>query len=400
LVSDREKNLTSGRVSAIDGLRGVSILLVLCSHLQGPVTARVSYYFSGWYGVDIFFVISGFLITSLLLQERDATGSISLRNFYFRRFARIFPVYYVYLATVYAAGLGSGKDVVISSLYLTNYWMGLGYAGGETRPGFEYLDHLWSLAVEEQFYLLWPPILVLVGRGGMRVGAILIASVWFWKAALILIGEPWTRIHWPLDTRLDCLMIGCVAAFIWSDGGEVLRHRSPGTTATALLIALFFGLQALGNPFVSQLGVVRLLVILVRMPLASIVVAWLILCLLASPRCLASRVLSQPALVWVGRQSYSLYVWHMVAFSLCRALFGTGPITGLALDAYSLEVFKLTSAILMAAGSYYLIEMPFLRLKRRWERPRVSTWEASEPVGGTADNSENVFSVTAEKDPA
>ena len=152
------RNITknSGRLPSLDGLRALSIGLVLFAHSHPPEKFEKVAFYCGNLGVRIFFVISGFIITWLLLQEAKSNGGISLKDFYIRRIARIFPAYYTYLAVVFfldRAGLlngGSNIQRILNILFLANY----GPCEGPTGV-------LWSLGVEEQFYLLWPGVFVI-----------------------------------------------------------------------------------------------------------------------------------------------------------------------------------------------------------------------------------------------
>src|SRR5579864_8938940 len=170
---------TSRSIPSLDGLRAFSVALVILAHSLAYLPLRGGQYpllqvaWLGQSGVDIFFVISGFLITYLLLKEHDASGTIRLKNFYFRRFFRIFPPFYAFLAVVgllwvfHAVPLDL-RSFVNAATYTSNYRGVFGWV----------LAHTWSLSLEEQFYLLWPPCLVLFGRRNstfLAVGVILVS---------------------------------------------------------------------------------------------------------------------------------------------------------------------------------------------------------------------------------
>ena len=182
------------RIASLDGIRGISILMVLVAHLSGtknfPFTELMHQIGDlGNLGVRVFFVISGFLITSLLLHEVKKTGTISLKGFYLRRTFRIFPAFYAYIAIMGVAwALGwiplRAADVIHASTYTVNYAHGRSW----------YIGHIWSLSVEEQFYLLWPAALLLLPRGeGTRRGAAIVAIIVILVAPFARIGT-WTLL--------------------------------------------------------------------------------------------------------------------------------------------------------------------------------------------------------------
>ena len=201
-----------GRIPSLDGLRALSISLVLLGHLAGtrnfPSIPELGNWQLGNLGVRVFFVISGFLITTLLLEESDRTGTVSLRQFYLRRCFRIFPAFYVFCAVLFileqadVISLRPG-DLISAVTYTINYHHDRAW----------YTGHLWSLSVEEQFYLIWPAILLFAGvRGGLWVAALamLIAPplrlvMGFWPALRPGIGETFPSVA-------DALATGCVLA--------------------------------------------------------------------------------------------------------------------------------------------------------------------------------------------
>src|SRR5215831_9701446 len=209
-------NTKNGRIRSLDGLRAISIGLVMVSHLVGtrgfPIPDRVGRVFElGELGVRVFFVISGFLITSILLRELKSSQTINLPKFYFRRTLRIFPPYYLFLFALTLAGaLGlialNPGDLIHALTYTSNYHSDRSWLVG----------HTWSLAVEEQFYILWPAVLLLLGK---RKG--------LWLAAACLLAAPFLRIGiWEafpdiragigqrFETVADSIAAGCLLAGI------------------------------------------------------------------------------------------------------------------------------------------------------------------------------------------
>ncbi len=349
----------------LDGCRAISILLVLGYHRMGPVSEWIGNLLSGWVGVDMFFVISGFLITSLLVQEQKDYGSFSIKRFYSRRCLRIWPAYYVFLFVVGVINPGrpSHSEIAIDAIYLTNYDLALewGFCKG--------LPHLWSLALEEQFYLIWPIVLWFAGKHAFRMGLIAVFAVFIWRIWLLFQGVSSLRLEAAFDTRIDCILFGCLAALLWADPNTQQRIRSglSGTWVPPILAAaLFCSAQTLGNPHDPTLEH-RVLFWVLLSPTFTLLFTVFILALIVQPASAVSRVLSNPVLVWIGRLAYSLYLWHAFAWGLAAEFVlkrllhwdEAGPLG---------EPLRFGAAILVAAASYYVIERPFLKLKNRWQR--------------------------------
>jgi peptidoglycan/LPS O-acetylase OafA/YrhL len=212
---------SSRSIPSLDGLRAASVALVIFAHTLNHLPGTTGRFLTdelawiGQTGVDVFFVISGFLITNLLLKGLDATGRISLKQFYFRRFFRIFPPFYVYLAAVailWAAGIISldARSFAAASTYSTNYF-----------PNMQawFVIHSWSLSLEEQFYLLWPPVLALLGRRRSTLVAMGVIALSPISRLLTYYFLPSMRsTEWMmLHTRLDTIMFGCVLALLWTE---------------------------------------------------------------------------------------------------------------------------------------------------------------------------------------
>lgn len=315
----------------LDGLRAVAILSVIGAH-------STDWPRSGGFGVDLFFVLSGFLITTLLLQERQATGAIALGAFYRRRVLRLAPAFAVYVIVALAAAwVGqelTSRMVLITGLHLSN----VANAVGELPDGF---GHLWSLAAEEQFYLVWPVVLMFALAGGIRLRSIqrtlvlLILLVLAWRLSLSMSGVPYRRIYYPPDTRADALLLGCLAGTLWITNRDTLltwvRRLMPAAAATLAFLLLVRTYDRLLEPIVFSVFAVAAGIVVVHATSNQ------------------SRVLASKPMVWLGRLSYSLYLWHVLALMAVDS-----PILGLALGLGA------------ATTSYYVIELPFLRLKARY----------------------------------
>ena len=332
--------LRSGHKPALDGLRGVAIAAVVLYHAGGPVPG-------GYLGVDLFFALSGFLITTLLVDEFSERGTVSLAAFYQRRARRLVPalacVLLAFVAfTVVVQQALPRRDVVglIAGVgYLSNLLM-MGETTTQTMP--EALRHLWSLAAEEQFYLMWPPILVLLLRGPRRIALALVAAgVAFTSlrgAELWAEGATPQRLHYGIDSRGVAILVGCGLALLLSRYETVPRARwgAPLVVASVLgFFAIDFGREAFVGPLL----------------VFSLCSAALIVLALddGSPLAVA---LSADGLAFLGRISYALYLWHVpvfVAFGVTRYELVPEAIPAVAVS------------VALAVASYYLVERRFLR---------------------------------------
>ncbi|MBX9688220.1 MAG: acyltransferase [Candidatus Obscuribacterales bacterium] len=348
----------------LDGLRAISILLVLGFHQLGPVSGFLGTQLNGWVGVDLFFIISGFLISSILLKEKDKKGCFSLKNFYMRRWLRICPVYYCFLTIMCAwmslRGEHDYAAFAVAGLYLSNFDMASGWGLISAGTG---LLITWSLAVEEQFYLFWPATLKAAGKKAFPVCIILIAAAYFWRIYLLNNGASWLRLSVGLDTKLDSIMLGVALAMLWR--GELFKSKcqeffAAGWKQTPLIAAVLVSCHYLGHPATETFP---LFFWAFKLPLVLLLMTALLLSLLSNPASAAARFLSTRPMVFVGRLSYSLYLWHVIV---------SFPSTDGILQAichhkrYLVELAKFAACIGISAGSYYFIEQPFLKIKSKF----------------------------------
>jgi peptidoglycan/LPS O-acetylase OafA/YrhL len=348
----------------LDGLRAISILLVLGFHQLGPFTGRLGAALNGWVGVDLFFIISGFLISTILLQEREKRGTFSLKNFYVRRWLRICPAYYAFLAFMFVFMLARGQHdysaFAIAGLYLTNVDICAGWGLCTLASG---LAHTWSLSVEEQFYLLWPATLKISGKNALKICLALIAAVYAWRLFLLSCGAGWLRISTGLDTKLDSIMLGVALAILWTSTGFQSAARSFFSgkwRQLALLASLLVACHFLGHPGVETQP---WLFWEFKLPLVLFLMTTFLLSLLANPTTIAGKILSSKPLVWIGKLSYSLYLWHVVVnFPCTHAIFQAICHH----KQYLVELAKYATCFGFAASSYYFIERPFLKLKNKF----------------------------------
>ncbi|NUP75203.1 MAG: acyltransferase [Sinomonas sp.] len=279
-----------GYVPALDGLRAVAITLVAVYHGVMPA------HFGGAGGVDVFFVLSGFLITALLLQERDSSGTVSLRRFYLRRVARLGPPLVLMLAVVFVpivVTMGLGTAAKGSGLSLA-YLMPIGAESGSTT--LSPYEHTWSLGVEEWFYFLWPPALVwfLRWRGRAAALAVSLAAVVLLASGAVLAEAVTGEVSFVL--RAGGLMAGCALA--------IALHRS---AATARWWCVPLGLALLAfSVFRSSIAPFS------TGDVFTAVAATLLLVfgIMRGPEGVLRRALSRGPIAYVGRISYEIYLWH------------------------------------------------------------------------------------------
>jgi peptidoglycan/LPS O-acetylase OafA/YrhL len=345
---------TTGRLGyqpALNGLRGIAILLVIASHTIRPMAGGAG-------GVDIFFALSGFLITTLLIQERSSAGKVSFPRFYARRVLRLYPALIVMIVLVSAVGGWTridphpARDVFSALFYFANF----SRAGGQSLHGF---GQTWSLAQEEQFYVLWPAILVgLLAVGGrrlaLRVTAVVTVAVWAARLLAWLNGTGWYTVYFLPWFRADSLTLGCCLALF---GTERLVGR------WVVPAAVFLGVLALWNWGQSQRA-------MWGMDALAIATALMIAEIINRPGSRAVRWLSSPDLVRAGVLSYGLYLWHYPIVTWGRVWL---PQEGLP-DRFE-PLWVLPLAWLAASISYRVVELPLLKLKARFaaEPPREAT---------------------------
>jgi peptidoglycan/LPS O-acetylase OafA/YrhL len=370
------------QLPAIDGLRAVAVSAVLLYHLPE------AWFPGGFLGVDVFFVISGFLITSLLTVEIHRTGRINLGHFWLRRARRLLPALFFMLVIIVAVSSIFARDalsLLASDLpavlgYFTNWWLvfhHVSYFQSVGRPPL--VLHLWSLAVEEQFYLLWPLIILLVvGRRGRtkRIGWVALAGAVASSALMALLVQPLnpSRVYFGTDTHAGGLLLGSALAIAfppWS--------RSSTVTASARRIMGLMGLAAFA-------GLVTLMATLNQygaftyrggIQLATVLTAVIIL-VVTHPAVRGARFLATPVLQWIGKRSYAIYLWHWPIFELTR------PGIDVSLSGWPLTAVRLALVAVASDLSYRLVEQPFrtgvAQAALRWlwaKRPRLSLAGAS-----------------------
>jgi peptidoglycan/LPS O-acetylase OafA/YrhL len=347
-----------GHVPALDGLRGLAVLLVIGYHaFNWPRNG-------GDVGVGIFFVLSGFLITTLLLEEFAATQTIRLRRFYARRALRLFPLLYLVLVVI-ALSIPFMSSPTDRSLYAHSLlWCAL-YVGdffgviGRFHALAPATGHLWSLAVEEQFYLVWPALLLWLVRG--KRSARLLRYVWGFSVVAILVRAGLLvdgKTIWTLpSTHADALLAGCGLAILRRQGRLVWMMARPlllpGVVALALALVVF---SPRIQPTVA-LGAGYILIALLGLGLVVVALGG------------AAPLLAGRPLVYCGRISYGLYVMNPVLLAGADA-----TLTGL--PHWLRIVAAIVASFLLAAASRQWFEGYFLGLKHRFDPPSVSSGAA------------------------
>lgn len=350
-----ERFLATRSFGSLDGLRAFSILAVVWHHTVPPLAAWIGTA-RGFLGVDLFFTISGFLIVTLIMRERRKSGAISLRNFYARRFLRIFPLYYAFLlgmlgiSFVLKGGhsLGVRHEIAWCFVYLTN-WVEMS----------TFLAITWSLSAEEQFYLVWPPIERFLGnRATIALGVLIAASLALQLSHVylgVMAGLP--TMLWQ-TTFLPILFGVALAHALDTARGFALVHRLVGWRG-APIVFLGILLLALSYPGQDISGFPR---IGSHLSFAALLAS----CVVREDHALAAG-LRFPLLARIGVVSYGMYILHQPCLHVATAVLkrlGRGG------DGVTLFVTTLVLTVAVAEMSYRYFETPMLRFKRRFETAR------------------------------
>jgi peptidoglycan/LPS O-acetylase OafA/YrhL len=350
------------RIPSLDCIRAISITLVLVCHYGRDLGWREPPVDLGLLGVRIFFVISGYLITGLLMNEVEKYGNISISRFYFRRTFRIFPAFYFYVACMLSlAAFGwtnlSLRQAVIALTYTSNYF--------PTHLPFT-MQHTWSLATEEQFYLIWPAVLSVSGlkRGIVALLTLLIAAP-ISSHILATLGHPVPAFfNAPIG-------IGCLLALIRTDLHRSYAYRLWERSRFGVLLPLLFVFCSFSSYHASSIRDAAFALV------TNITIALWIDWAVTRTEGPAFRCLNSKWVAYIGVLSYSLYLWQQPFLALGHkppALLLSGPWLSL-----SWVVPRFSMIALCTLLSYYMVERPMLRL-RTWLEPRVFRKRSSAPL--------------------
>jgi peptidoglycan/LPS O-acetylase OafA/YrhL len=382
----------ASRFRGFDGVRGIAILLVIIYH--GVLASRFPLgqlglarplLLAGWTGVDLFFALSGFLITALLIREERSESAagrparFSLGKFYLRRACRILPAFYaVFLLDAFVLSRAPFPSVGLSAVrhsslgllpfgtFWTNYWVGYGerwFGHGWTFPPAGYLV-FWSLCVEEHFYLLWPLLLLLVRSPRARAGMAISVGAALLLLRCLVVAEGWDQlaaVHYASHYRMDSILWGGTAAIL----SDRLRlparwHRLLIAVGSAIILTLVLtdtmSVVPLGRPMGFAVGY----------SILSLTASLVLLDLVARPRSWMARLLEFPMLVRLGKVSYGMYLLHLPMIDLgLIAMFATRRLPTALNLALALSLF-----VVVAYGAawllYHVVERPFLLLKDRY----------------------------------
>jgi peptidoglycan/LPS O-acetylase OafA/YrhL len=322
--------LSAARIPGLDFLRLAAVFVVVGYHANLNPENGLEW-LNGNVGVEIFFVLSGFLITRILLDEHAAHGRLDLMAFYQRRFARLMPIFYVYVLlcvlAMYARDRALPWGVVWSSLlYVINYYQGLNDAPAHV------LSHCWSLAVEEQFYLLWPLILAWALRPERRLQAIhltwvIIVAIWIYRACIFNAGlASDAYVYRALETRADQLLIGCALAMMLREPhltqelDALCRKVWPVLLAVAVLV--LSGTQGKNLSYRYTVGyIIEPLMVFIIIP--ACILAASQTPGIAGAKGLLSKALNNDTVVKLGQASYGIYLFHQLIFHSLRATLST-----------------------------------------------------------------------------
>ena len=367
-----------GYLPGLDGLRAIAVLGVLLYHADVPWLP------GGFLGVDVFFVLSGFLITSLILEEMDRSGRLNFGRFYLGRARRLLPALMLVLIVACIAAVIVYRDAasqvrtdaLASIFYVNNWWYVI-----QEQSYFEFigrpplLKHLWSLAVEEQFYLIWPAITYLVYRRMRRRGVALVSLLLAAGSTAWLIvisrqsgfpdlADP-SRAYFGTDSHCMGLLVGAALATLWRPGrlrAPLARTSSIIVTSVGLvaLVCVLYFFVSVGEytPFMYTHGGFLILA----------VVTMLLIAMATHPGAPLGRWLGVQPLRWIGQRSYGLYLWHWPIYMVTR------PLLDWPLDGPLVLVLRLALTFGVAELSYRFVEIPIRRgvLGRLWRHWRTT----------------------------
>lgn len=341
----------------LDGLRAIAVIGIIIYHLNKQWLT------GGFLGVDTFFVISGYLITSLLLKEYEETGIINLKNFWIRRFKRLIPAVLTLAFVVIVVTLvlkpdeiiNIKKDAIAAIFYFSNWWYIATDVNYFEQFAFRPLKHLWSLAIEEQFYIVFPILFIFLLLALKKYRNVVLI---FWIISLISllvmisISQPHmshSRVYFGTDTRLQTMLLGVILAFLWppfklkKHPKKTLTHIIDGIGVFGIFILLLLFYKVNDNSDWIYNGGFYLISVMTLFVIMSVV----------HPTGYFAKVIGNPVFVMIGKRSYSLYLWHFPVISFVHSYYVDGQLPSYV---YLLDIIL---TIIFAELSYRYIETPF-----------------------------------------
>ncbi|RAM11649.1 acetyltransferase, partial [Listeria ivanovii] len=371
-------------VPSIDGLRALAVIAVIAYHLN------FSWAKGGFIGVDIFFVLSGYLITNILLTQWEKTQTLQLKQFWLRRFRRLIPAVYIMIVVVVIYSVlfhpeilkNLRGDAIASFFYVSNWWFifhNVSYFDSFGLPS--PLKNLWSLAIEEQFYLIWPAFLLVFLRWVKNpklllkivIGLGLLSAIW-----MTILYDPGTdpsRVYYGTDTRAFDLLAGCALAFVWPFNrlSPVVPKKSKAVlniagTLSILLFLVFTAFVSEYQPFLYRGGLLFVAIIGVTM-IATI----------SHPASYLSKIFSFKPLRWIGTRSYGIYLWHYPIITLTTPVFEVGQ------PNIWRAILQVAATFIIAELSFRFIETPirkngFINYFKGFKDKNYFVWK-NKPVG-------------------
>ena len=375
----KDQHLSLTYISGLDGIRAISVIAVIFYH------ANFSWALGGYLGVESFFVISGYLITSLLINEWNKSGGINLLKFWLKRARRLLPALWLLIVTLAITipvlardGISNFlKDIPPALFYYTNWayiFRNTSYFETFGRPPL--LKHLWSLAIEEQFYLFWPIILFLLlkvfgnrkRKNLLYPILVLVVISALWMSSLFTLTNDASRVYFGTDTRAAGLLIGACLATLWQPWKE--SHQKP--RKKWLIDILGWGFLFLIIYFFVTLNEFHPLLYHGGITIFSLASAGLIFAATHSETTL-SRFLEIPIMRWLGTRSYGIYLWHFPVFMMSRSG------SDVNLPVIPLFAIQLSLTLLIAEASYRWIELPIRKIGFRSFATTVKTQFIKKP---------------------
>lgn len=375
---------STGYIPTLDGWRAIAVLSVIAYHGSllrvGGLSDNILHSY-GYLGVDLFFAISGLLICKRLLEEEEAHGNISLKGFYIRRFFRILPPAFAFLIAVGTLRFFHVIQLAIPSWFCSLFFVNNYYMAAVRNPDLTlYTNHLWSLAVEEHFYLLLPAILFFVRRRRLEVLTALTAVSFIYSIAIyahhswwLAMGNGFSRFR--TDMRIHALLFPALIALLL----RRTKFRRFCTLAVSPLVVIVF--QLIAFQVFPAIGLPSLFLLIVPCGFPFLVVGTML-----HPTSPFSRFLEIAPMRFLGRISYSIYLWQQLYFidqhENLRAHWPLGPLQS--------SYWSLPLVVLIAVASYYLLERPLIRLGHRLAPPatpgRIDLGEEQSIASNQAEN--------------